>query len=498
MRRAVNRQAVAELYTMPAPTGGWNTRDPIAQMPVGDAVRLTNLIPDTDGVRLRDGYEQFVTTGSTPVDFLRSFQTSYGPRFIAASSGTLYDITSGSATTIKAGFFRDDWNDATMNGRLGMVNGGDDPIYLDYSPALGVVRHNLTLTGPAIPALMRVIQVFKSRSYFATSEEPAFWYSAVGALGGTLTRFPIDRVSATGGNVINLSSWTVDGGSGPDDYFVLFLDTGEVIVYQGDNPGDSSSWGLVGRYSAGKIISSVSFAGQIHAVTDFDYNIFPRDFQTHGIKDPTKLSGAATAAVRQKGGLTRWQVMFVPNRGLKIINVPQSESVIYQHVTNLKSGGHCLFTGLNAARWELHKGELYFGGMSGAVNRISGTSDAGTAITWEMVTAPDRMGLQSEKNILEYRTVITGQGALTESTGIGYDYNSPEFVQSMTTEAIGTPWNTSPWDTSEWSPEPQTKAEWFTGTGSGQAVQFYSRGSVKGFTPTWHSIDFLYEPSDVH
>jgi len=495
---AVDRNGSAELKSSPAPTGGWNTLDPLAEMPKGDAALLTNLIPDTNGVRLRDGYSQFCETGSAHVDFLKTFDTPFGPRFIAASSKALYDITTGTASSIKTGFFRDDWNSAVMNGRMGLVNGGDDPVQLSFAPG-GIEISNLTLQGTPSPEKFKVIHVYKSRSYFATGTEPEFWYSAVNALGGTVTRFPIDRVSGTGGNVIDIKSWTIDGGSGPDDFFVLFLDSGEVIVYQGDDPGGGlTTWALVGRYSVGKIITSVQFAGQIHAVTDFDYNVFPRDFENQGLTPPTKLSGAAKQSVKQKGGLPRWQVLFVPNRGLKIINVPQSESAMYQHVTNLSSGGHCLFKDLNATRWELFKGELYFGDISGNVNRYGGTSDNGTAISWEMATAPDRLGSHHEKNILEYRSVISGEGALTESTGIGYDYQGPEFMQSMTTQALGTPWNTSPWDTSEWSQAPQTKDEWFTGTGSGQAVQYFSRGSVKGFTPVWHSIDYLYEMSDVH
>ena len=498
LARWVDRGTSANLDSMAAPIGGWNTRDPIAQMPQKDAARLRNLIADTNGVRLRNGYTELCATGSSYVDFLKTFDTPFGPRLLAASSRALYDITSGSASTIRSGFARDDWSAAIMNGRMGLVNGGDDPIFLVYGPVSGITVQNMTLTGPVTPEAMRVIHIYKSRSSFATGDEPAFWYSEVNALGGTLTKFPIDRVSASGGNVIEVSSWTVDGGSGPDDYFVLFLNTGEANVYQGDDPGDPDFWALVGRYQAGKVVTTTQFAGSIHAITEVDYNTFPLDFQNQGLRPPSKLSGAAKQAVKQKGGLDRWQMIFVPNLGLRIVNVPQSVSTYHQHVLNLNNGAPSLWTDLNATRWEVFKGELYFGDTAGKVNRYEGTSDNGAAISWEMVTAPNRLGSDFEKNILEYRSIVSGEGSLTEATGIGYDYNAPDFIQEMTTEAIGTPWNTSPWNTSNWSEGPQTKNEWFSGTGSGQAVQYYSRGSVKGFTPIWHSIDFLFELSDVH
>lgn len=494
--RAVNRETSGRFASFAAPVGGWNTRDPLPQMPQPDAPVFTNLLSDIEGVKLRSGYTQFATTGGTYVDFLQPFNTVYGPRFIAASNKTLYDITTGTASSIRSGFLRDDWNARVMNGRFGMVNGGDDPIELGFSPASGATISPLTISGLHNPARLRIIHIHKSRSYFATGKEPAFYYSAVNALGGTLTKFPIDRVSSTGGNVIDLKSWTVDAGDGPDDYFVIFLDTGEVLVYTGSDPGDD--FALAGRYKVGRIITAEQFAGQIHAVTDFDYNIFPRDFATHGIRPPSKLSGAAKASVRAKGGLARWQIVFVPHLGLRIINVPQSVSTYHQHVLNLNNGAPALFTDLNATRWSVFKNELYFGDVDGNVNRYTGTSDDGSAISWRMATAPNRLGSQQEKAVLEYRTVVSGEGSLTEATGLAYDYQNPEFIQEHTTDTAGTPWDTSPWDTSEWSSSPKTKGDWLSGSGQGQAVQLYSRGSVKGFTPVWHSIDYIYEMADPH
>jgi hypothetical protein len=467
-------------------------------MPAQDAAIFTNVISDETGVHLRNGYSRYLQAGSGPVDFLKHFDTPFGQRFYSCSGGTLADITTGSAVNLKTGVSRNTWNAAAMNGRLGMVNGSDDPIYITYSPAAGSVYSPLTLIGVVSPESFKIIHVFKSHSYFATGTESAFYYSAVNALGGTLTRFPIDRVSSTGGNVVDLKSWTVDGGAGPDDYFAIFLDTGEVLVYQGSDPSNANDWAIVGRYSAGKIIAIEQFSGQIHAVTSYDYNVFPRDFQTQGLAPPSKLVGAAKDAVRNKGGLERWQVFFVPYMGLRIINVPQSVQTYYQHVLNLNNGTASLFTGLNATRWEIFNGQLYFGDVSGYVNRYEGSSDNGAAIPWEIATAPNRLGGGAKVNVLEYRTVVTGDGTLTETTGLGYDFQRPEFAQDSTTDALGTPWNTSPWDTSPWSQDPQTRSEWLTAVGSGQSVQLYSRGSVKGFLPNWRAIDYAFEPADIH
>jgi hypothetical protein len=50
------------LVTYPAPVGGWNARDPIADMPIEDAVTLVNVNPRGDYCELRGGYELLQTT----------------------------------------------------------------------------------------------------------------------------------------------------------------------------------------------------------------------------------------------------------------------------------------------------------------------------------------------------------------------------------------------------------------------------------------------------
>lgn len=470
-------------------------------MPARDAATFKNMISDETGVHLRKGFRRFVHTGGSPIEFLKRWDTPWGQRFYSCGGGILIDITTGDGNTVRTlrtGLTRSTWSAAAMNGFLGMVNGADDPLLISYGPASGSVVQPFTITGVLSPQLFKVIHVFKSHSYFATGTECAFWYSAVGALGGTLTRFPLDRVSGTGGNVVEIKSWTVDGGSGPDDYFVAFLDSGEILVYQGSDPSNANDWAIVGRYNAGKVITVEQFSGQIHAVTSYDYNVFPRDFQTEGVAPPSKLSGAAKYAVKEKGGLSGWQVFFVPHLGLRIINVPWGGDHLYrQHVLNLNNGTAAEWT-LYATRWEVFNGELYFGDTAGDINRYEGSTDGGFPISWEFATAPNRLGGGAKVNMLEYRTVVSGEGTLTETTGLGYDYQAPEFAQDSTTEALGTPWNTSPWDTSSWSPDPQPRSEWLTAFGAGQAVQLFSRGSVNGFTPTWRAIDYAFEPADIH
>jgi hypothetical protein len=486
---------------IPAPVGGWNTRDPIALMQPTDSVSMTNVIPDIDGCSIRPGYTQtheLVASSNQFVNFLHSWRSQHGERLIAAcptsaSNHKLYDITTSTVTEIKAGYFSSKWKASVMNQTLALVNGADNAQKVTYTPSTGTVVQDLSLTPQPVNPF-DTIHVYKSRSYFASSEEPAFWYSEINALGGTITKFPIDRVADSSGNVIDIKSWTRDGGSGPDDYFVIFLDTGEVLVYTGSNPGDASDWSIVGRYKLGKVLATTQFGGKIHVVTDEDYNTLPDDLIAEGIKSPTKLSGAARDAVR-KDQTKNWQILFDVQWGWRIVNVPAGTKR-EQHILNLRSGGACR-TNFPANVWARHKGELYFGDDTATIYRVREGDDNGAAIEWSVQQAYTDFQAPGYKSVKNYRPLWTTNGTFTWSSGLAYDYDSTSFIQTHTESEDGPVWDTAPWETSLWGKGQGSKINWQSGAGGGEVVSLFQNGSSTKRC-TWHTTNYRVETgSDV-
>ena len=483
---------------VPAARGGWNTRDPVSDMDPSDAISMTNLISDIDGVSIRPGFSLYGTLiGSVNgwVNTLINWKTQYGERFIAAGPATaadhrLFDITTSTFATIKNGYVGSKWKGGVMSGRLALVNGGDQPQELTYTPGTGVVIGDLAITGGnPNPEAFSIIHIHKSRSYFATGDEPGFWYSAVNALGGTLTHFPIDRVADTSGNVIEIKSWTRDGGSGPDDFFVIFLDTGEILAYQGSNPSDASDWALVGRYRLGKVLTAVQFGGKIHCVTDQDYNVLPDDLLTEGIQLFSKMAGAARDAVR-RDATDNWQILFDPQWGWRIINVPAG-SLREQHILSLRTGAPTRFD-IEANVWCRYKGELYFGGKQTKVYKIREGDDNGAAISWSVQQAFNDFGTTAQKGIRVYKPLWKTDGDLTVGSGFAFDYGPTEFMQTQSTSSIGSPWNTSPWNTSSWSSGNPVMNDWLTGAGAGQSVSLLQSGTSRQ-KATWHYTNYRLE-----
>jgi len=356
----------------PAPIGGWNTRDEVGNMPVQDAEILDNWIPDVNSVKPRKGFEQFASgVGSGDVHTLAIFVTSTGTnQFLAVGDRTIYDITIGTPVSLLADLSPIPWDTASFNNRLIFVNGTG---VLEYD-GTSITSPSFTLGG--VSAKFFVIHVFKNRVFYAATDELAFYYTELFASTGTITKFPLAGIAERGGSVVAISSWTVDGGSGPDDFLAIFTSEGEVLVYQGTDPG--TDFFIIGRFYVGRIIDNLAIAqvyGRLLVATERDYIYLPDQLVVQGGGRDTKLSGAAASAVKLHRNKSGWKAYYSANEGLALINVPTDNGLSEQHCLNVKTGAAMRFTNLNARSWAEFKGDLYFGGVDGTVNKYTGSQD---------------------------------------------------------------------------------------------------------------------------
>ena len=61
VRRRLIQRTTNNVGSLPAPVGGWNARDSLANMNPTDAVTLNNLFPGVSSVALRGGYKKHAT-----------------------------------------------------------------------------------------------------------------------------------------------------------------------------------------------------------------------------------------------------------------------------------------------------------------------------------------------------------------------------------------------------------------------------------------------------
>jgi len=355
------------LVSIPAPIQGWNTIDSISEIPSTMALVLDNIIPSTASCTSRKGFAAFASGMSGNVDSLFELKAVNVNKFISAASGNLYDITTGTPSSIGSGFASNQWQGAVMNATLGLVNGTDAPQVYD-----GTTLGAMTVSGPTSINALNSITVFKNRSYFTESNSQDYWYSALSTLGHALTKFPLGAVGNFGGNLIAIQTLTNDGGNGQEDNICFFMSTGEIIIYQGTDPG--VDFVLVGVFFAGRPLNSrsvIKFGPDIMFVTNDGFqtvsSLLPLSFGKDNSGINKYIKGAASTAAAANPTGFGWQAVLSPIDNILLVNIPQSNNVFVQYVLNVNTTAWCRFTGMNARCWVVYGNTLYCGGTDGKV-----------------------------------------------------------------------------------------------------------------------------------
>jgi len=475
---------------------GLNTRSPINQLGPDEAYELTNFIPDAGYLRLREG-STLVTVGvpSTEIGKLMTWSYQGADRLLWSFgyTGGYILMTTDGLTTDPRILNGTDWACAMMNGLLGMVNGQDQPTIFD-----GTDFFLMTTTGPANPSTLSGIKIFKSRSYFWANGELGFWYSAVNALGGTLTRFPLETVSQKGGAVMSINAWSRDSGSGPDDFLVITTTKGEVLVYQGSNPSDPNDWAIVGRFQIGVPIDRNAFLeldGRIFVLTQTDLEMIPDNFVRQ--QPLSRLSGAIRANYQDYGSTGRYTLFYDQVRDRILLNIPMGQGRFDQLVKT--TFGYTRFTGINAVHYVMYNNEVHFVTPTalfkwgGAKDRLGAETVAD--ITFSAKTGYGMLGGNSEKRVSMYRPNMKSSGSVTLTTALDFDHKGRYLPVQTTGQNQSTAWG-SPWG-SPWSNSTSDRGDWLVGCGTGQTISLSLSGSCP-ISLEWMGTDYELVPGGLY
>ena len=100
---AVAQQRRATTASLPSPIGGWNARDSLAEMNPLDAVQMVNFFPTPTDVTLRKGYTKTSTGITGQVLSLMSYSSPTTTKLFGATSTTIYDASTSTATVSLTG-----------------------------------------------------------------------------------------------------------------------------------------------------------------------------------------------------------------------------------------------------------------------------------------------------------------------------------------------------------------------------------------------------------
>jgi len=503
IRSDLVNQQLASLSTMTgvaAPIGGWNTRDSLSAMPNIDAVELDNWFPTSGSVVSRNGFESFSTGFPSAPETIVEYNSGVLQEMVAASGSKLYTVDdAGAKTEIGTGLSNARWQTANFNSFLLLVNGADTPRSWN-----GTILSTLTITlkdGGGTPIVgttsadMEGINIFKNRVYMWSTSEQRFFVGGVNAIQGDFTEFPLSRISQLGGSLLAMGTITRDGGSGADDLACFIMSTGEVIIYNGDNPTDANSWALEGRYRIPRPVSVrgvCQYKGDLKVITENDFTSVLEVIAQGGIDvNPSKLTGAVSTAFRTYSSNYGWQALTYTRGDMLIMNVPISTNSTYnQYITNTVTGAACKFSGLNGSTFGIYKGDLYFGNSTSIFKADTGSNDNGADINLSGQTAFTTFNTPNRKRFISLRHVIKSSAAINMDVSVAVDYGNTQQSLISSSVSSGTQWDTAQWDTFQWAAE--ETAQNITTSLSSNGVAFSNKIniSLSGDSAEWFRTDY--------
>jgi len=500
-------RATSQSVSIPAPTGGWNARDPLASMPATDAVILDNWYPTQSDVRVRSGMTSWATGLAGRVETLMPYSSTTASKMYAVAGGDVVDVTIAGAvgaaeTTFTNSRIQYEHFTTAAGNYLMCCNGVDAPQH--YNGSAWATPSITSVTGGASTLVQPCS--FKSRLFFVQVDSLSIWYLPVNSIAGTATEFNLGGVFQDGGYLMAMGNWTLDAGNGVDDHAVFVTSKGEVAVYSGTDPTSSNTWALVGVYRIGSPVGRrclVKYAGDLLIICQD--GVYPlsaalqstRLDQTQAITDKIRSAvSSATALYKSNFG---WQVLPYPKENALLINVPASSSISYQYVMNALTGSWCRFTGWDSACLCIFNDDLYYGGQNVVYRAWYGSNDDGNDISTDAKQAFSSFGAPSlVKHFKMVKPYIGTNSTFAPGIVLNVDYSDKVVIGTGDAVPVDAGvWGVSLWGTGKWGGGLQTLKKWRNVNGMGFTASLRMATNTKNSDARWYSTDFLFEVGGV-
>lgn len=521
--RRVNTGQTSQSETVPAPIGGLNGRDPLASMSATDAYMLDNMFPGTASVDSRKGCVKYSTASlGAPPQTLEVYAGPTGDVMLAWAGGKIFNVSTPVASELASGLTSNYAittmfsNAADTAQHLIIVTGYDQPRRYTTS---GLAT--LTMTGmTGSQNTLNFVKGFKSRLYFGQRDKLGFYYLPVGQIQGALSYFDLGQVSAKGGYLVAIATFTESGsGTTPNDYIVFITNKGECIVYAGFDPSNAANWGLVGRYYAAPPIGArctLNYGTELIILTQEGAVPFSEvrragDAQSNGVQ------GAAFSAITSKLGsflsdlnvnadVPGWEGVQYSAAGWLLLNVPATQAIsgaYYQYVMNTTTGAWCRFTNWNGLCFCVYNKKLYFGRFDGYIMQGDESRlDDGSEIRVDVKQAYNYFGAGDNAVSFSFKhfqwasLLLSCDGTPPLSGRFNADFKEeqPQYVNALEASG-GSPWDTTAWDEGLWGDDGRAQNFLITLNKGGRAGALWLRGSLAGVSLSWYATQYVFGKS---
>ena len=535
--RARVQKARAKSVSLPAPVGGWNARDSIADMPKDDAVELINYFPDTTTVKLRFGYTAHSLSVSGQVETLMPWNAGAVERlFAATSNGFIYNTTSADdiLTDETGAYILTEGGDTLIlenvnsvlqvsglsNGRWQHVNfttsGGNYICAVNGADAYRVYNGTAwakdgdgapyNITGVTSSTLIG-INVFKNRLWFIEIGSLKAWYLPVNSIGGATASLDMSSLCSEGGYLMAMGTWTIDAGYGVDDYAVWITSKGQVLVWRMTDPTDPNAIFLIGVWQIGAPIGRRCFQkwkGDLLLITQEGLVPLSKALQSSRL-DPRvsltdKIQQAISASITSYKSNFGWQIQSFPEQNMLLLNVPvQQGNDQEQYVMNTITGAWGRFQGWEANCWALYQDELYFGGNNMIGHAWDTNADIQMAISGSILQAFNYFGSPAQlKRFTMMRPTFYANGAPSIQANINVNFDQSAPSSNLNTVPIqGALWDSGVWDVGQWGASLSLITAWQGANGVGYCGAPRLASMTNGFEVQLVSTDIVLETGEI-
>lgn len=489
---------ISKSTTLVAPVGGLNTYDPISTMNKTEAIILRNLFPASYGCQLRRGSRLHAGDFTGTVSTLMAWNGNDGTsKVFAIDEDGLYDISSvGDVSgTPEEEVTNSWWQHVTMGNAAGThliaFNGVDDGLWYTSTGWTRLEEGNGTDTGTWLgvdPADLVQCTVHQKRLWAVEVGTCFGWYLPPDQIYGAATNFDFGPCFTAGGYLQALTTWTHDGGDGPEDYLLAISSGGQVAVYRGLDPSSAESWELTGVYYIGPTFTRrcwVKYGGDViilttHGIITMNGLLNSTDGSIFSTALSRKIQSTLSSLTIEGADRNGWELILYSPANMLIVNVPGvTVSNNVQLVMSTIQGGWAIFSGIPAACWAKDSETIYFGTSTevyrfweGFTDQADYENENGTNVVGYVQQAFSDFDSPGEiKHFKMIRPTFISTDVFRYNIGLNTDYtfNTVDGIGDFPERSTGGTWDTSEWDDSSttWGGGTNVVNEWLSVVGMG-------------------------------
>ncbi len=365
------------------------------------------------------------------------------------------------------------------------------------------------------PRNLSYVWTFKNRLFFVGKNTLSAWFMPVDSLTGAAGEIPLGGVFNRGGSLMFGSNWSLDsgsGGSGLSQQCTFFTTEGEVVVFQGSNPGDPTAWSQVNTYKIGKPLGNkahIRAGGDIVIATNIGFVPLSQAVQRdYAALSPSAVSypieDAWNEAVQLRGS-SGWNCEVWPSSQMVIVAPPTANGEPPRwFVANARTGAWAPFTNWDATCVHVFKERCFYGSQNGKIVEANVTGlDQGTPYTATYLPLFDDMGNPASLKIAKMARLVVRSGfAIRDQLSFQRDFmsNLPSAPDAAMVP-VSSVWGGATWGESVWGQtgNVNTYQNWRVVAGSGYAIASAAQvtsGAIAPLDTEIARLDLAFEISD--